>query len=121
MPEFGQRIARLGETQQPISVGLATAVNALPGQDGVLCVLLLNPTWWLYREIRLRLRSTDLVFANDGKLPTLRLLDGRDAQLVYLNYRYPLSDSAQTTLWLELDLCDHRGKWTAYDLSLIHI
>ncbi|MBK7983266.1 MAG: AAA family ATPase [Candidatus Competibacteraceae bacterium] len=115
LPEFGQRIARLGETQQPISVGLATAVNALPGQDGVLCVLLLNPTWWLYREIRLRLRSTDLVFANDGKLPTLRLLDGRDAQLVYLNYRYPLSDSAQTTLWLELDLCDHRGKWTAYD------
>ncbi|MGB2680173.1 MAG: AAA family ATPase [Candidatus Competibacter sp.] len=113
--EFAQRIDRLRETQQPIYVALATAVNPASGQDGVLCVLLLNPTWWLYREVRLRLRSTDLVFANDGQIPPLRLLDGRDAQVVYQNYRYPLVDSAQTTLWLELDLCDHRGKWTAYD------
>lgn len=113
--EFEQRLTRLHENQQPIYVALATAVNASPGQDSVLCVLLLNPTWWLYREVRLRLRSTDLVFANDGKIPPLRLLDGRNAQVVYLAYRYPLIDSAQTMLWLELDLCDHRGKWTAYD------
>jgi type II secretory pathway predicted ATPase ExeA len=113
--EFEQRITRLVEIQQPVYVGLATTVKAAAGQDGALCVLLINPTWWLYREIRLRLRSTELVFANDGKIPPLRLLDGRDAQVAYLNYRYPLAGSAQSTLWLELDLCDHRGEWSAYD------
>jgi type II secretory pathway predicted ATPase ExeA len=117
LSEFEQRVKRLTETQQPVFVGLATAVKSSPGQDGVLCALLINPTWWLYREIRLRLRSADLVFANDGQIPPLRLLDGRDAQLVFLNYRYPRTGLAQTTLWLELDLCDHRGDWRAYDSS----
>ncbi|MBL8251014.1 MAG: AAA family ATPase, partial [Candidatus Competibacter sp.] len=69
--EFAQRIDRLRETQQPIYVALATAINPASGQDGVLCVLLLNPTWWLYREIRLRLRGTGLMFANDGRIPPL--------------------------------------------------
>lgn len=113
--EFERRMDRLAEIQQPIFVGLATAVNPSSGQDGVLCALLINPTWWLYREIRLRLRSADLVFANDGQIPPLRLLDGRDAQPAYLSYRCPRADLAQTTLWLELDLCDHRGEWHAYD------
>jgi len=113
--EFERRIDRLTETQQPVFVGLATTVNPSRGQDGVLCALLINPTWWLYREIRLRLRSTDLVFANDGQIPPMRLLDGRDAQPAYLSYRCPRADLTQTTLWLELDLCDHRGEWHAYD------
>lgn len=113
--EFERRIARLAEIQQPVLVGLATTLKPAPGHNGVLCALLINPSWWLYREIRLRVRSADLVFANDGQIPPLRLLDGRDAQPVYFSYRHPRADSTQTTLWLELDLCDHRGEWRAYD------
>lgn len=116
--EFEQRIARLAETRQPLYVALATAVNPAAGQDGVLCALLINPTWWLYREIRLRLRGAGLMFANDGRIPPLRLLDGRAAQVAFLSYRYPPADFGQSTLWLELDLCDHRGEWNAYDNRL---
>jgi hypothetical protein len=98
-----------------VLVSLATVLGTSPAQDGVLCALLINPTWWLYREIRLRLRSPDLVFANDGQAAPLRLLDGRDARPVYLDYRYPGAGPVRATLWLELDLCDHRGEWRAYD------
>ncbi|HUM90222.1 MAG TPA: AAA family ATPase [Candidatus Competibacter sp.] len=112
---FESRMARLIEIQQPLLVGLVTAVKAWSGQEGVLCALLINPTWWLYREIRLRLRGADLMFADDGRIPPLRLLDGRDAQVAYLSYRSPFAGLAQTLLWLEVDLCDHRGEWIAYN------
>lgn len=113
--EYRQRIARLAETQQTILVSLAIAVNPVPEQDNVLCALLINPSWWLYREVRLRLRSPELVFADEGRVPSLRLLDGREAQAVYVGYRCLRAGLAQTTLWLELDLCDHRGEWHAYN------
>ena len=113
--DFRQQIARLMAARQPILVGLATAIKVSPEQDGVLCALLINPSWWLYREIRLRVRGTDLVFANDGRIAPLRLLDGRDAQVVFVKYQCPLSSLSQTLIWLELDLCDHRGQWTAYN------
>jgi hypothetical protein len=55
-------------------------------------------------------------------VPPLRLLDGRDAQIVFLSYRCAVAGLAQTVLWLELDLCDHRGQWTAYNSSFqIHL
>ncbi|TVR63515.1 MAG: hypothetical protein EA420_07215 [Candidatus Competibacteraceae bacterium] len=111
---FEQRIARLAETQQPVLVGLAT-FRWTSELDGVLCALLVNPTWWLYREIRLRVRGSDLSFANDGQVPPVRLLDGRDAHPVYVDYRYLQTQPAPTTLWLELDLRDHRGEWHAYN------
>ncbi|MCB1777251.1 MAG: AAA family ATPase, partial [Candidatus Competibacteraceae bacterium] len=109
-----QRFSRLQETRQPVLVGLATAAPTLPGRNGVLCALLINPTWWLYREIRLHVRSPDLVFAQDGQASPVRLLDGRDAHPVYLDYRLLHTEPARTTLWLELELCDHRGEWSAY-------
>jgi type II secretory pathway predicted ATPase ExeA len=112
---YRQRVARLAETRQPVLVSLASALKASSERDGVLCALVINPTWWLYREVRLRLRSPDLVFANDGQAPPLRLLDGRDARLVYLDYRYPGTGPVRATLWLELDLLDHRGEWRAWD------
>ncbi len=112
--EYQRRIARLAETQQPVLVSLAVAVSPAPEQDNVLCALLVNPSWWLYREIRLRLRSPELAFAGEGRVPPLRLLDGREAQPVYIGYRCPRAGPVQTTLWLELDLCDHRGEWHAY-------
>lgn len=112
---FQQRIARLAEIQQPILVGLATASRFSTEQDGVLCALLFNSTWWLFREIRLRFRSTDLMLANDGRIAPLRLLDGRDAEVVYLNYRCPFADMTQTSLWMDVDVCDHRGDWHAYN------
>lgn len=119
MTAYEQRVARLVVDQQPMWVGLLAVAKVLPNRDGVLGALLLNPTWWLYREIRLRLRSSDLVFAHDGQFAPLRLLDGRDAQPVYLSYRYADSGPVrQTTLWLELDLLDHRGEWHAYDNRL---
>jgi len=46
---FESRMARLIEIQQPLLVGLVTTVKAWSGQEGVLCALLINPTWWLYR------------------------------------------------------------------------
>ena len=113
--EFERRIARLAESKQPLYVALATAVKPATGQDGALCVLLVNPTWWLYREIRLRLRGTGLVFANEGRVPPLRLLDGRAAQVAFVGYRLHRTEGGSPTLWLELDLCDHRGEWSAYD------
>ncbi|MGB5064377.1 MAG: FHA domain-containing protein, partial [Candidatus Competibacter sp.] len=113
--EYQRCIVRLAETQQPVLVSLAVAVSPAPEQDNVLCALLINPSWWLYREIRLRLRSPELVFVDEGRVPSLRLLDGREAQPVYIRYRCPRAGPVQTTLWLELDLCDHRGEWHAYD------
>jgi type II secretory pathway predicted ATPase ExeA len=112
---FEQRIARLAETQQPILVSLATLGKGPPEPDGVLCALLINPTWWLYQEIRLRVRGSDLSFANDGQVPPVRLLDGRDAQPVYVDYRHLQTSPGPTTLWLELDLRNHRGEWHAYN------
>lgn len=112
---FVQRIARLAETQQSILVSLVAAGKLAPESDGVLCALLINPSWWLYREIRLRLRGSDLSFANDGQIPPVRLLDGRDAHPVYVDYRHLQINPGPTTLWLELDLRDHRGEWHAYN------
>ena len=114
LAQYEQRVARLAESQQPVRVALATTSRASPEPGGVLCVLLMNPTWWLYREIRVRLRSTDLAFANGGQAVSLRLLDGRDAQPVYLEYRLARVEPGQATLRLELDLLDHRGTWHAY-------
>lgn len=113
--EYQRRIAHLAETPQAILVSLVIAVNPVPEQDNVLCALLINPSWWLYREIRLRLRSPELAFADEGRVPSLRLLDGREVQPVYVSYRSLRAGPVQTTLWLELDLCDHRGEWHAYN------
>ncbi|MDQ5910143.1 MAG: hypothetical protein QG599_2239 [Pseudomonadota bacterium] len=107
-----QRMARLQETHQPVLVSLATL--ATPEREGILCALLINPTWWLYREIRLRLHSPDLAFDHEGQAPAVRLLDGHDAHPVYLAYRCLHKEPASATLWLELELCDHRGEWSAY-------
>lgn len=109
-----QRLARLQEIRQPVLVSLAkTAPATLPGER-MLCALLVNPTWWLYREIQLRLHSPHLVFDHDGQASPVRLLDGRDAHLVFLSYQDLHSAPAQATVWLELNLCDHRGEWFAY-------
>ncbi|MFO7641633.1 MAG: AAA family ATPase [Candidatus Competibacteraceae bacterium] len=115
---FEQRVARLTETQQPVLVSLATFIRGAPEADSVLCILLINPTWWLYQEIRLRLRGSDLSLANDGQVPPVRLLDGRDAHPVYVGYRHLQLSPGPTTLWLELDLRDHRGEWHAYNNRL---
>ncbi len=116
---YEQRVVRLTTDQQPMWVNLLVVAKAQSNRDGVLSALLLNPTWWLYREIRLRLRSPDLAFAHQGQFAPLRLLDGRDAQPVYLSYRYADTGPVRrTTLWLELDLLDHRGEWHAYDNRL---
>ncbi|HOW76019.1 MAG TPA: AAA family ATPase [Candidatus Competibacteraceae bacterium] len=120
MAECEQRMARLQETRQPMLVSLATVTMMPPGREGILCALLINPTWWLYREIRLRLHSPDLAFTHDGQASPIRLLDGRDAHPVYLHYR--CLHNAPTTLWLELELCDHRGEWSVYGNRLeIHL
>ena len=112
MEECEQRMVRLQETWQPVLVSLATVVT--PEREGILCALLINPTWWLYREIRLRLHSPDLAFAHNGQASPVRLLDGHNAHPVYLHYRCLHNAGAQATLWLELELCDHRGEWSAY-------
>lgn len=117
-PAFVQRMTRLMETQQPVLVSLVTLGKMAPEPDSVLCALLINPSWWLYREIRLRLRGSDLSFANDGQVPPVRLLDGRDAHPVYVDYRHLQISPGPTTLWLELDLRDHRGEWHAYNNRL---
>ncbi|HAS51596.1 MAG TPA: hypothetical protein DCS21_07560 [Gammaproteobacteria bacterium] len=107
-----QRMTQLDAIHQPVLVSLATL--ATPGREGVLCALLINPTWWLYREIRLRLHSPDLAFDHEGQAPAVRLLDGHDAHPVYLAYRCLHKEPTPATLWLELELCDHRGEWSAY-------
>lgn len=113
LTEYEQRMARLTEKRQPILIGLATDVGYMPGRSGVFCALVMNPTWWLFREVRLRLMCPDLVLADGGSFQLLKLLDGRDAQPVYLEYETPASP-LRTTVKLELDLCGHRGDWQAY-------
>lgn len=113
--ECEQRLARLAERQTPVIVHLAAVWQPPPGRQGLFCVLLLNPGWWQCREIRLRLHSPNLTFANDGQLPPLRLLDGRDAQPIYLTFQRPGADRTSTALHLELDLRDHRGEWRAFN------
>lgn len=110
--QWEQRLLRLQEIRQPILVSLAALTRPSAEGEGVFCAVLINPSWWLYREIRLRLHSADLAFADDGQAPAVRLLDGRDAWPVFFNYRR-LRDGA-AALWLELELCDHRGEWSAY-------
>jgi hypothetical protein len=114
LAQYERRVARLADSQQPLLVALATTPRAAPEPGGILCALVINPTWWLYREIRVRLRSSDLTFANGGQAVSLRLLDGRDAQPVYLEYRLARTGPGSATLQLELDLLDHRGTWCAY-------
>ena len=114
LAQYEQRMTRLAETEQPVLVALAVTPHAAPAPGGVLCALLMNPTWWLYREIRVRLRSSDLEFANGGQMVSLRLLDGRDAQPVYLEYQWARAKPELATLQLKLDLLDHRGTWHAY-------
>lgn len=114
LARYEQRMTRLAETEQSVLVALAVTPHAAPAPGGVLCALLMNPTWWLYREIRVRLRSSNLEFANGGQMISLRLLDGRDAQPVYLEYQWGRANPGLATLQLELDLLDHRGTWHAY-------
>ncbi len=114
LTRYEQRMTRLAESQPPVLVTLAITPHVGPEPGGTLCALVINPSWWLYREIRVRLRSTDLEFANGGQAVPLRLLDGRDAQPVYLDYRPTQAESGSATLRLELDLLDHRGTWHAY-------
>lgn len=109
-----QRLTRLQETRQPVLVSLAQAISATPERPGMFCALIINPTWWLYREIRLHLRSPELVFDQGGQAAPVRLLDGRDAWLVFMSCQYLHTPQTQVTLWLEIELCDHRGEWSAY-------
>ena len=114
LAQYEQRMIRLADSQQPVLVVLAIVPRAAslePG--GMLCALLMNPSWWLYREIRVRVRSTDLEFAHGGQMVSLRLLDGRDAQPVYLEYQWAQTEPGPAVLGLELDLLDHRGIWHA--------
>jgi len=76
----------------------------------------INPTWWQYREIRLRVQSqsSDLTFSNNGQAVPLRLLSGRDAHPVFLDFHRPDSTPTRAALWLELELRDHRGEWHVY-------
>ncbi len=113
--ECEQRLARLAESQAPVLVHLAAAWQPAPGRQGLVCALLLNPGWWQCREIRLRLHSPDLALAHDGQLPLVRLLDGRDAQPIYLNFQTASADCTSTVLHLELDLRDHRGEWRGFN------
>lgn len=114
LTECEWRLARLAQTRQPVLIMLAAALRA-PGSSGALCALLINPTWWQYREIRLQARSPDLSFANDGQAVSLRLLGGRDAHPVYLEFHHMGgAGSTQAGLRLEIDLRDHRGEWQAY-------
>lgn len=114
LTHYEQRMTRLAESQQPMLVALTITPHAGPEPGGTLGALLINPSWWLYREIRVRLRGADLEFTNGGQMLSLRLLDGRDAQPVYLDYRLTRVEPGPATLQLELDLLDHRGTWHAY-------
>lgn len=114
LAQYEQRMTRLADTEQPVLVALAITPHVAPESGGVLCALLMNPTWWLCREIRMRLHSVDLEFANGGQVVSLRMLDGRDAQPVYLEYRWGGAKPRPARLQLELDFLDHRGTWHAY-------
>ena len=114
LARYEQRMTRLADSQQPVLAALAITPRPAPEPGGELCALLINPTWWLYREIRVRARSADLQFANDGQAVSLRLLDGREAQPVYLDYQWAQAEAGLAALQLELDLLDHRGTWHAY-------
>lgn len=105
-----QRLASLHASAQPLLLSVAAPVTAV--LEGTLHVLLLNPSWWMYREIRLRLRSADLQLADDGQSAPLRLLDGHDAWVLSFPFRRLHQEAL--ALWLELELCDHRGAWSAY-------
>ena len=113
--ELERRVARLLESRQPVLLDLVIARGTGAQPTGTLCALVLNPSWWQYREIRLRVEGPDLLFTDDGRFAALRLLDGRSAQPVYAEYRCPQSDLLPTTLHLRLELCNHRGEWSAYD------
>ena len=115
-----QRLIQLNERQQPVLVSLAMAWPAT-GSAGVLCTLLINPGWWQCREIRLRICATGLSLAEDGRLPPLRLLDGRDAQPLYLGYHFSDTAPESAALTLELDLRDHRGEWRSFDSASIRL
>ena len=120
MQDCEQRLIRLDERQQPVLIHLVMAWPAT-GSAGVLCVLLINPGWWQCREIRLRVGATGLRLDQDGHLPPLRLLDGRDAQPLYLGYHFSDTAPESAALTLELDLRDHRGEWRSFDSSLIRL
>ncbi|PIE83036.1 MAG: hypothetical protein CSA09_03845 [Candidatus Contendobacter odensis] len=110
-----QRITCLSRAEQFVYLDLVIAVRKSAMPTGTLCALVVNPTWWQYRELRLQVRCPDLVFDNEGNFRVLRLLDGRRAQPVYVNYHAPSKDFLPTTLQIRLELCNHRGEWSAYN------
>lgn len=114
-----QRIVRLAAGELSVLVALATTPRLAAGAGGTLSILLVNPSWWQCREIRMRLRSTGLELANQGQARSLRLLDGRRGRAAHLDYRKEVGSLEAATLWLELDVLDHRGLWCAYQSSEI--
>lgn len=105
-----ERVVHLQASEQPLLMSVAlTAANAA---EGTAHVLLLNPSWWMYREIRLRLRSAAWQLAEGACTTSLRLLDGHDAWVMSFPWRRLQAEGG--ALWLELELCDHRGSWCAY-------
>jgi hypothetical protein len=74
----------------------------------------MNPTATLFREIRVRFRSSGLALLDNAQPLPIKLLEGRDTLPVYLHYQAPMQ-ALLTTLALEVDVCDHNGEWRAYN------
>ncbi len=112
--EHEQRVLRSLDKKQPILIGLDTNISCEPGRPCVLIALVMNPTSALFREIRVRFRSSGVALLDDTQPLPIKLLEGRDTLPVYLHYQAP-TQALLTTLALEVDVCDHNGEWRAYN------
>lgn len=112
--EHEQRVLRSLDKKQPILIGLDTNIHGEPGRPGVLIALVMNPTATIFREIRVRFRSSGLALLDNAQPLPIKLLEARDTLPVYLHYQAP-TQALLTTLALEVDVCNHNGEWRAYN------
>lgn len=111
--EQEQHILQLLNKNQSILIGFGVTINPQVSSTSTLCLWVANCTTQLFREVQIRVFSSDLSLPDSVQPQPIRLLDARSLYPVYIPYHAP-QESMSTDLSLQVDVCDHQGTWYAY-------
>lgn len=111
--EQEQHILQLLNKKQSLLIGFGATTHYQMGSTGTLCLWIVNCTIQLFREVQIRVVSSDLSLPDSAQPQSIKLLDAQSLCPVYIPYEVP-QEPINTTLLLQVDICDHQGIWHAY-------
>jgi hypothetical protein len=111
--EQEQHIRQLLNKNQSVLIGFGATTHYQIGATSTLCLWVANCTTQLFREVQIRVSSSELSLSDRVQPPPIKLLDAQSLCSVYIPYQAP-QEPMSTTLSLQVDICDHQGIWQAY-------